>query len=117
MGQSNFEFVVDKEKCKRWGIQMADVDKVINTALHGNPITQMVEGEKMFDTTVRWAFVRRQAVGPACRAGPWQRRARIPYCKRDLPFSAPNSMYPPAAPDDRKSYKGPASDSASRTAW
>ena len=46
MGQSNFEFVVDKEKCKRWGVQVADVDNVINSAVHGNPATQMVEGEK-----------------------------------------------------------------------
>ncbi len=60
MGQSNFEFVVDKEKCKRWGIQVADVDNVINSAVHGNPATQMVEGEKLFDVTLRWPFVRRQ---------------------------------------------------------
>jgi heavy metal efflux system protein len=60
MGQSNFEFVVDKEKCKRWGIQVADVDNVINAAVRGNAVTQMVEGEKLFDTTVRWPFVRRQ---------------------------------------------------------
>jgi cobalt-zinc-cadmium resistance protein CzcA len=60
MGQSNFEFVVDKEKCKRWGVQVADVDAVINAAVRGNPATQMVEGEKLFDITVRWPFVRRQ---------------------------------------------------------
>jgi cobalt-zinc-cadmium resistance protein CzcA len=60
MGQSNFEFVVDKEKCKRHGIQVADVDNVINAAVKGNPATQMVEGEKLFDVTVRWPFVRRQ---------------------------------------------------------
>ena len=60
MGQSNFEFVVDKEKCKRWGVQIADVDNVINTAVHGNPLTQMIEGEKTFDVTLRWPFVLRQ---------------------------------------------------------
>ena len=60
MGQSNFEFVVDKEKCKRWGVQVADVDNVINTAVHGNPLTQMIEGEKTFDITLRWPFVMRQ---------------------------------------------------------
>src|SRR6202011_2620744 len=32
MGQSNLEFAVDKEKCKRWGIQVADVNNVINSA-------------------------------------------------------------------------------------
>jgi Cu/Ag efflux pump CusA len=60
MGQSNFEFVVDKEKCKFWGVQVADVDNVINTAVHGAAQTQMVEGEKTFDVTLRWPQVRRQ---------------------------------------------------------
>jgi Cu/Ag efflux pump CusA len=59
MGQSNFEFVVDKEKCKRYGIQVGDVNNVINTAVHGAPQTQMVEGEKTFDVTLRWPLVRR----------------------------------------------------------
>jgi Cu/Ag efflux pump CusA len=60
MGQSNFEFVIDKEKCKRYGVQVGDVNNVINTAVHGAPQTQMVEGEKTFDVTLRWPQVRRQ---------------------------------------------------------
>src|SRR5262249_36320517 len=60
MGQSNFEFVVDKEKCERWGVQVADVNNAINTAVHGNPLTQMIEGEKTFDVTLRWPLVKRQ---------------------------------------------------------
>jgi cobalt-zinc-cadmium resistance protein CzcA len=60
MGQSNLEFAVDKDKCKRWGVQVADVNNVINSAVHGAPFTQMVEGEKTFDVTLRWPQVRRQ---------------------------------------------------------
>jgi cobalt-zinc-cadmium resistance protein CzcA len=60
MGQSNFEFVVDKEKCKRWGVMVADVNAVIDNVVHGKSQTQMVEGEKLFDVTLRWPFVRRQ---------------------------------------------------------
>jgi cobalt-zinc-cadmium resistance protein CzcA len=60
MGQSNLEFVVDKEKCKRWGVQVADVNNVINTAVHGAAQTQMVEGEKTFDITLRWPRDKRQ---------------------------------------------------------
>ena len=60
MGQSNLEFVVDKEKCKRWGVQVADVNNVINTAVHGAAQTQMVEGEKTFDITLRWPLAKRQ---------------------------------------------------------
>jgi Cu/Ag efflux pump CusA len=60
MGQSNFEFAVDKDKCKRFGVMVADVDNVINTAVHGAAQTQMVEGEKLFDVTLRWPLSRRQ---------------------------------------------------------
>jgi Cu/Ag efflux pump CusA len=59
MGQSNFEFTVDKEKCKRWGVMVQDVTNVVNSTLHGNAQTQMVEGEKLFDVTLRWPFARR----------------------------------------------------------
>jgi cobalt-zinc-cadmium resistance protein CzcA len=60
MGQSNLEFAVDKEKCKRWGVQVSDVNNVIGVAVHGAAQTQMVEGEKVFDVTLRWPFSRRQ---------------------------------------------------------
>jgi cobalt-zinc-cadmium resistance protein CzcA len=60
MGQSNLEFAVDKTKCKRWGVQVADVNNVINSAVHGAAMTQMVEGEKTFDVTLRWPKTRRQ---------------------------------------------------------
>jgi Cu/Ag efflux pump CusA len=60
MGQSNLEFVVDKDKCKRWSILVNDVNLVVGTAVKGNALTQMVEGEKTFDITLRWPYVRRQ---------------------------------------------------------
>jgi cobalt-zinc-cadmium resistance protein CzcA len=59
MGQSNLEFVVDKEKCKRWGAQVTDVNNVINTAVHGAPFAQMIEGEKIFDITLRLPLLKR----------------------------------------------------------
>ena len=46
MGQSNLEFAVDKDKCKYWGVQVADVNNVINTAVQARPSTQMIEGER-----------------------------------------------------------------------
>jgi Cu/Ag efflux pump CusA len=60
MGQSNFEFVVDKEKCKRYGVQVGDVNLVVAAAIHGAALNQMVEGEKTFDITLRWPLARRQ---------------------------------------------------------
>jgi cobalt-zinc-cadmium resistance protein CzcA len=59
MGQSNLEFAVDKAKCKTFGVQVADVNAVINSAVHGAALTQMVEGEKTFDITLRWPQQRR----------------------------------------------------------
>jgi cobalt-zinc-cadmium resistance protein CzcA len=60
MGQSNLEFGIDKAKCKRWGVQVADVTNVIDSAIHGKALTQMIEGEKTFDITLRWPTDRRQ---------------------------------------------------------
>jgi heavy metal efflux system protein len=60
MGQANLEFAADKDKCKLWGAQVADVNNVINTAVRGNALTQMVEGAKLFDVTLRWPVQRRE---------------------------------------------------------
>jgi cobalt-zinc-cadmium resistance protein CzcA len=56
MGQSNLEFRADPKKCRIWGVQVADVNNFIQTAVGGQPFTQMVEGEKTFDITLRWPF-------------------------------------------------------------
>jgi cobalt-zinc-cadmium resistance protein CzcA len=53
-GQSNLEFRADRAKCDLWGVSVADVNNVIRTAVGGQPFTQMVEGEKTFDITLRW---------------------------------------------------------------
>jgi cobalt-zinc-cadmium resistance protein CzcA len=60
MGQTNLEFRVDREKCSRWGISVNDVNNVVNSAVRGQAFTQMVEGEKFFDITLRWPENRRQ---------------------------------------------------------
>ncbi len=60
MGQANLEFAVDREKCKRWGVQAADINAVIDSAVHGKALTQMVEGEKTFDISIRWPGPRRE---------------------------------------------------------
>jgi heavy metal efflux system protein len=60
MGQSNLEFVVDKKKCERFGLQVADVTNVVQTLVHGFPTTSMVEGEKTFDITLRLPWARRK---------------------------------------------------------
>src|SRR5262249_1364790 len=50
----------DPEKCSRWGVSVADVNNVVESALRGKAFTQMIEGEKTFDVTLRWPEGRRQ---------------------------------------------------------
>ena len=60
-GQTNLEFRVDLEKCKKWGVSAADVNNVVQTALGGKAFATMIEGEKTFDITVRWPEWRRSS--------------------------------------------------------
>ena len=53
-GQAHFEFRVDPLKCQRWGVMVSDVNNVISSALGGQALSSMVEGEKRFDIAVRW---------------------------------------------------------------
>jgi cobalt-zinc-cadmium resistance protein CzcA len=61
-GQSHLEFRVDPEKCQRWGVMTADVNNVISSALGAKPQSNMVEGEKLFDISVRWPKWQRGSV-------------------------------------------------------
>jgi cobalt-zinc-cadmium resistance protein CzcA len=53
-GQSNLEFRVDPDKCAKWGVSAADVNNLIQSAVGGQALTTMIEGEKLFDITLRW---------------------------------------------------------------
>jgi cobalt-zinc-cadmium resistance protein CzcA len=53
-GQPNLEFTVDRTKCKYWNVSVADVENAIAIAVGGQALTQMVEGEKTFDISLRW---------------------------------------------------------------
>jgi heavy metal efflux system protein len=54
MGQSHLEMRVDPAKCERWGVMTADVNNVVTSALGARALSSMVEGEKVFDISVRW---------------------------------------------------------------
>ncbi|HEY7311595.1 MAG TPA: efflux RND transporter permease subunit [Gemmataceae bacterium] len=53
-GQPNLEFTVDRSRCKFWNVSVAEVENAIAIAVGGQAATQMVEGEKSFDITLRW---------------------------------------------------------------
>jgi heavy metal efflux system protein len=53
LGQPNLEIRIDRQKCARYGINVADVEAVVQVAVGGRAFTQMVEGEKKFDIVLR----------------------------------------------------------------
>ena len=55
IGQPNLNFVVDREAAARYGINVADVQDAIETAVGGNAITQVLDGEARYDVTTRYA--------------------------------------------------------------
>jgi cobalt-zinc-cadmium resistance protein CzcA len=60
-GQSNLEFRVDPDKCAKWGVSAADVNNLIQAAVGGQALTTMIEGEKLFDVTLRWPHALRSS--------------------------------------------------------
>jgi heavy metal efflux system protein len=55
IGQPNLNFVVDRDKAARFGINVADVQDAIETAVGGNAVTQVLDGEARYDVTARYA--------------------------------------------------------------
>jgi cobalt-zinc-cadmium resistance protein CzcA len=62
-GLAQLVISIDREKIARFGINIADVEDVIAMAVGGKPATQMLEGERRFDVTVRLIGVARDSVG------------------------------------------------------
>jgi cobalt-zinc-cadmium resistance protein CzcA len=54
MGQPSVKVVPDRLACARYGLNTGDVEGVVQAAIGGQAITQVFEGEKRFDLTVRW---------------------------------------------------------------
>jgi cobalt-zinc-cadmium resistance protein CzcA len=54
LGQPNVRIVPDRVACSRYGLNTGDVDAVVQAAIGGQVVTQVYEGEKKFDLTVRW---------------------------------------------------------------
>ena len=53
LGQPSLLIDVDRGKIARYGINVADVEAVIQTAVGGQAATQVIQGEKLFDLVVR----------------------------------------------------------------
>ena len=53
LGQPSLLIQVNREKITRYGVNVADVEGVIQAAVGGQAATQVIQGEKLFDLVVR----------------------------------------------------------------
>jgi cobalt-zinc-cadmium resistance protein CzcA len=54
LGQPNINITVDRAKADRFGINVSDVQDAIQTAVGGNPVSQVLIGEMRFDLVPRY---------------------------------------------------------------
>ena len=47
VGQPNLEIQIDRHECARYGINVSDVEAVVQVAIGGRAFTRMIEGEKV----------------------------------------------------------------------
>ncbi len=53
-GEPNLNVTVDRKRQRGWGINVADVQDAIQTAVGGFPVGQVLQGEAVYDLTVRY---------------------------------------------------------------
>jgi cobalt-zinc-cadmium resistance protein CzcA len=53
LGQPSLTINIDRAKIARYGVNVADINSLIQTAIGGDVATQIVQGEKQFDLIVR----------------------------------------------------------------
>jgi heavy metal efflux system protein len=54
IGQPNLNYTVDRDAAARWGINVADIQDTVQTAIGANALTQVQQGEARFDVTLRY---------------------------------------------------------------
>jgi cobalt-zinc-cadmium resistance protein CzcA len=54
IGQPNLNYTVDRDAAARWGINVADIQDAVQTAVGANALTQLQQGEARFDVTLRY---------------------------------------------------------------
>ena len=54
LGQPNLLITPDRKACSRYGLNVGDVETVVQAAIGGQAVTQVLEGDRRFDLVVRW---------------------------------------------------------------
>jgi len=53
-GQPNLIISIDRTKAARYGVMPSDVNAAVQATIGGSPVTQIIEGDRRFDMTVRY---------------------------------------------------------------
>ncbi|NOU09347.1 MAG: efflux RND transporter permease subunit [Nitrospira sp.] len=62
-GQPYLTVDIDRQKIARFGINVADVQELITTAIGGKVVTYVYEGERRFQLTLRFPELQRNSIG------------------------------------------------------
>jgi heavy metal efflux system protein len=62
MGQPNLVITPDRLACSRYGLNVGDVNAVVQAAIGGQTVTQVLQGERVFNLVVRWQPKYRQSL-------------------------------------------------------
>jgi cobalt-zinc-cadmium resistance protein CzcA len=54
IGQPNLDYIVDRQAAARFGINVADIQDAVQTAVGGNAVSQVLQGEARYDLVVRY---------------------------------------------------------------
>ncbi len=54
MGQPNLQITPNRIACARYGLNVGDVANVVQAAIGGEAVTQVLQGDRRFDLVVRW---------------------------------------------------------------
>ncbi len=77
-GQPNLDFTIDRRQAARFGINVADIQDAVQTAVGGNAVSQVLIGEQRYDVVVRYqepyrntqqAIAKVRLLSPSRRAG------------------------------------------------
>ncbi|MDQ6699840.1 MAG: CusA/CzcA family heavy metal efflux RND transporter, partial [Acidobacteriota bacterium] len=62
IGQPNINLIIDRRKADRFGINVADIQDAVETAVGGKPVSQILQGEARYDLVVRFQEPYRRTV-------------------------------------------------------
>lgn len=54
LGQPNLIVHIDRDACARYGVRAADVNAMVEAAVGGKAVTEIIEGDRRFDLVIRY---------------------------------------------------------------